>query len=142
MSQDQSPPPSIPTNEEELALAIAKMTWDLKGLNTIVIDLRGRVSYTDFLVISSATSERQVTAIARHVHDELARIGKLAIAVEGLESGRWALLDYGDVILHVFNQSMRQEFNLEGMWTQAPRLDLPNKPASLYGHFEMSQFDA
>jgi ribosome-associated protein len=141
MSQDTRPTRPTPTTEEELARAIAEMTWDLKGLNTVVIDLRGRVSYTDFLVISSGTSERQVQAIARYVNDELSRLGKLAIAGEGLDSGRWALLDYGDVILHVFNQSVRQEFNLEGMWTQAPRLELDKKPSNLYGHFEMSQFE-
>lgn len=141
MSKDTRPTRPIPATEEELARTIAKMTWDLKGLNTVVLDLRGHVSYTDFLVISSGTSERQVQAIARYVNGELAGMGKLAVAGEGLDSGRWALIDYGDVILHVFNQAVRQEFDLEGMWPQAARLELEGKPSNLYGHFEMSQFE-
>jgi ribosome-associated protein len=130
-----------PTPEEQLARKIATMTWDLKALNTLVIDLRGRVSYTDFIVICSGSSERQVQAIARYVNDELANQNRLAISGEGLDSGRWALLDYGDVILHVFNQAVRQEFNLEGMWPDAPRLELKNKPSSLYGVFNTYGFD-
>ena len=126
---------------EGLAREIAALTWDRKGLNTIVIDLRGKVSYTDFIIISSATSDRQVGAIARHVERSLRELGWRPLSTEGIDSGRWALLDYGDAILPIFNQGARQDFDLEGMWADAGRLELEDQPDSLYGHFAMDQFE-
>ena len=126
---------------EGLARGIAELTWDRKGLNTTVIDLRGRVSYTDFLIISTGTSERQVKAIARYVERELRELGWRPLSAEGVEGGRWGLLDFGDVIVHIFNQLARQEFDLEGMWADAPRLELEEPPEDLYGHFAMEQFE-
>lgn len=127
---------------EGLAREMAALTWERKGLNTVVIDLRGRVSYTDFLVICTATSERQLQAIARYVERSLRDLGWRTISTEGIDSGRWALLDYGDAILHVFNQGARQDFDIEGMWVEAPRVKLEDAPPSLYGQFDMDQFDA
>lgn len=145
MSEDNNSPQDNAQEEEvdtsALAEEIAALTWDRKGLNTVVIDLRDTVSYTDFLVISSGTSDRQVQAIARHVERSLRDLGYRPISSEGVDSGRWALLDYGDAILHVFNQSARQEFDLEGMWSDAPRLELDDKPESLYGHFALDDFE-
>ncbi len=125
---------------EQLAREVAELTWDLKGLNTTVIDLRGIVDYTDFLIITSGTSDRQVQAIARHVSSSLRQQGYMPLSSEGMDRGRWALLDFGDIITHVFQETVRHEFDLEGMWADAPRLALEPKPAELYGHFEMSQF--
>ena len=128
-------------NSEDLARELVELTWDLKGLNTVVLDLRGHVSYTDYLVITSGTSERQVQAIGRHVERSLRDLGYRPLSVEGLESGRWALLDYGDALLNVFNMNARGEYDLEGMWADAPRLELEDMPSSLYGHFDMAQFE-
>ncbi len=140
------PTPSRPllgadTDTEGLAREIAALTWERKGLNTVAIDLRGRVSYTDFLVICTATSDRQVQAIARYVERSLRDLGWRTISTEGIDSGRWALLDYGDAILHIFNQGARQDFDIEGMWAEAPKLELEDAPTSLYGHFAMDQFE-
>lgn len=135
---------STQTAEEQallqMAHEVAALTWDLKGLNTTVIDLRGRVSYTDFIVITTATSERQLQAIARHVDTELRRLGYRPIQSEGSEGSRWALLDFGEVILHVFLEESRAEYDLEGMWKAAPRLTFDDAPAELYGHFELDRF--
>ena len=129
------------TTPEQMALEIAALTWDMKALNTLVIDLRGRVSYTDYIVIATGTSDRQVQAIAKHVERSLRDLGWRPMSTEGLDTGRWALLDFADVILHVFNQTSRQEFDLEGMWSEAPRVELEDKPKDLYGHFSMDQFE-
>lgn len=144
MSDNTATPETTPQEEfssENFAREIAALTWDRKALNSIAVDLRGLVSYTDFLVICTATSDRQVQAIARHVMRELRELGYRPLSTEGIDSGRWALLDYGDAILHVFNQTARQDFDLEGMWVDAPRLELEDKPSSLYGHFAMDQFE-
>lgn len=124
----------------QVARDIAAVTWELKGLNTVVIDLRGRVSYTDFVILCTGTSERHVNALARSVDDEMRRAGRTPMGSEGLEHGRWALLDYGDIIVHIFNQTARQEYDLERMWPEAPRLELEDAPSDLYGHFEVEQF--
>ena len=126
---------------EGLAREIAELTWDCNTINTVAIDLRGRVSYTDFIVVCTATSDRQVQAIARYVERSLRDLGWRTLSTEGIDSGRWALLDYGDAILHIFNQGARQEFDIEGMWAEAPKLELEDAPESLYGHFAMDQFD-
>lgn len=122
------------------AKELSELTWDLKGLNTVAIDLRGIVSYTDFVIVTTATSERQVQAIARHVQSSLRALGYRPLSAEGIDSGRWALLDYGDAVLHIFHMEARPEFDLEGMWVEAPRLELDDKPDALYGHFALSQF--
>lgn len=125
-----------------LARDVAEWTWDLKALNTVVIDLRGRVSYTDYVIVTTGTSERHVQAIARQVEEKLKeREGRIPIGREGLDAGRWALVDFGDVIVHVFNGPVRDDYDLERMWPDAPRLELHDKPAELYGHFELDQFE-
>ncbi len=138
-----SPGDNTELDEElkQVACDIAAVTWELKALNTVVIDLRGRVSYTDFVVVSSGTSERHVNAIARRVDDAMREASRPPISTEGTEDGRWALLDYGDIIVHIFNKKARKDYDLERMWTEAPRLELEDAPAELYGHFDAQQFD-
>lgn len=127
---------------EALARRIAELTWELKALNTVVIDLRGRVSYTDFVIVTTANSERQVQAIARYVEEKLKQeTGVASYGREGVDQGNWALIDFGDAILHIFNGPLRADYDLERMWIEAPRLELTGKPASLYGRFDMEDFE-
>ena len=126
----------------ELAQFVAEATWDLKALNTVVIDLRGRVSYTDFVVVTTANSDRHVQAIAKHVEGEVKGAwGINPYGREGLDAAQWALIDFQDVILHVFNGPVRGDYDLERMWPDAPRIELEEKPSELYGHFELSEFE-
>ena len=125
----------------QVARDIASVTWELKALNTVVIDLRGRVSYTDFVIVCTGTSERHVNALARSVDDAMCEAGRPPMGTEGTEHGQWALLDYGDIIVHIFHQKARKDYDLERMWSEAPRLDLEDAPTELYGHFEAQQFE-
>lgn len=135
----ETPQPTIDTRE--FAIMVAEATWELKALNTVVIDLRGRVSYTDFVVVTTATSDRHVQAVAKHVEQAVKDwSGQSPIGREGLDSAKWALIDFGDVILHVFNGPVREDYDLERMWPDAPRLELEDKPRALYGHFELDEF--
>lgn len=121
---------------------VAEATWELKALNTVVIDLRKHVSYTDFVVVTTGTSDRHVQAIAKSVEFEVKQwCGKQPYGREGLDSGKWALIDFGDVILHVFNGPVRDDYDLERMWPDAPRMELADKPKELYGHFELEEFE-
>lgn len=132
------------TEDETSALAevIAQATWERKGLNTVVIDLRGRVSYTDFVVVTTGTSGRHVQALARAAEDTVREWAqKKPYGKEGMDGGSWVLVDFGDVILHVFNGPVREDYDLERMWPDAPRMELEEKPNELYGHFELDEFE-
>lgn len=124
----------------EVVRGITELTWELKALNTTVIDLRQHVSYTDYVLITTGTSERHVQAIARRIDAAMREAGRPPLGSEGIEHGRWALLDYGDIIIHIFDGESRQDYNLERMWSEAPRLEFENKPEDLYGRFEVEQF--
>ena len=139
----QSTAPEVEYDEAEaLARDIAMWSWDLKAVNTIAIDLRGHVSYTDFIVVSTGNSERHVQSIAKHVEGKVkTELGTSPYGREGVEYGKWALVDFGDVIFHVFNGNLRQEYDLERMWPEATRLELIDAPTDLYGHFELDEFD-
>jgi len=96
-----------------------------KAHDVTVLDLRGISSATDFFVVASGTSDVQVKAIAEHVLDELRKEGERADHVEGLTGGRWVLLDYIDLVVHVFHPQARAFYQLENLWGDAPRWDAP-----------------
>ena len=125
---------------EQLAREIVHVTWDLKALNPTAIDLRGLVSYTDFVIVCTGNSERHVRALAKHVNKKMKEAGWEAISVEGVEEGTWAVLDFGDVVVHVFNGFERDEYDLESMWVDAETLDFEDAPDELYGHFQADRF--
>lgn len=118
---------------EELARRIADLTLERKALNVVVLDVRGRSSYTDFLVIASGTSDRHVQGIAEIVEETLRQSAMRPIGHEGLREGQWALVDFGSVVLHVFHQFTRDVYDLEALWRDAPRLALA-APVTAEGH--------
>lgn len=89
---------------------------DDKAIETVVIDLAGKTSFADYMVIASGRSSRQVAAMAVHLQEKLKSEGYKNLAVEGLQQGDWVLLDAGDVIVHVFRPEVREFYNLEKMW--------------------------
>lgn len=101
-----------------------------KAVNVAVLDLRGLTSIADAFIICSGRSNRQVTAIAEHVERELRKQKIKPLSVEGAKEGQWVLLDYGSVIIHVFFESVREFYDLEGLWTDARRLKLPGAKRS------------
>ncbi|MBK8165925.1 MAG: ribosome silencing factor [bacterium] len=116
----------LPDDSPGFALA-ERCAWHLlekKLEDVIVLDLRGNSDVCDFFVIASGGADTQVQAAARHTHDRLAATGHHAHSIEGLNEGRWVLLDFFDVVVHVFHQRTREYFQLERLWGDAPRLDL------------------
>ena len=116
-----SAPPA--ENPKALALArrIAELAADKKALDVVVLDVRGKTSYADYFVIASGESERQVAAMADHVAEELKKEGERPIGTEGQQTGQWVLLDFGDVVAHLFYADIRTFYDLEGLWADAPR---------------------
>ncbi len=118
---------------EQLARLAASYAADKKAIDVQVLDLRGVSSYTDFFVIASGNTDRQVKAIHDAVHEGLKRDhGVLPRRVEGLTESRWVLMDYVDIIVHVFVPDVRDFYRLEQLWGDVPRLEVPldDEPAS------------
>jgi ribosome silencing factor RsfS/YbeB/iojap len=107
---------------EDLAQACAALTLDKKAEDVVILKVSDLTSYADYFVIAAAPSERQVQAIARNVTDEVKRRGKLPLSTDGLDQGNWVIVDYGSVVVHVFLQSARGYYDLDGFWVDAPRV--------------------
>ncbi len=102
-------------------LRVVELAQERKAIDAVVLDLRGISSATDFFVLASGRSDVQVKAIADHVVDELKKEGQRPSHVEGLQGGRWVLLDYIDIVVHVFHPQARDFYQLENLWGDAPR---------------------
>jgi ribosome-associated protein len=109
-----------PDTEETLRLVLARID-DQKAEDTVTIDLAGKTSIADFMVVTSGRSNRQVAAIADHLLKDLATAGVRGVRVEGMPNCDWVLIDAGDVIVHVFRPEVRAFYNLEKMWTRGPQ---------------------
>ncbi len=110
-------------SNEKLRL-ILKTALDKKAEEPVVLDLRGLTSLADYFVILSATSETHARTIADEIKKKLKEEGVVPVSVEGYDTAGWILLDYGDVIVHVFRPEVRELYNLESLWMDAPRPDV------------------
>jgi iojap-like ribosome-associated protein len=110
--------------EVQLALRCAS---DKKASNMVVLDLRDIASFAEFFIIASGANQRQVQAICDEIGEQLKKqLNARAIRVEGYSTGEWVLLDYGDFIVHVFDKDAREFYDLERLWRDAKRVELPN----------------
>ena len=108
---------------EKLIQVVTEELANTKGQNVKVLDLRPLVSFTDYFVLVTGTSNRHVQALADKVHLRLKKEhGLLPLTFEGFESGQWVLLDYGDFVIHIFQPETRDYYALEEFWGDAPRL--------------------
>lgn len=118
--------PTASDEARQLALAIAGAGLDKKASGIEIIDVCGKVDYADVLVLMSGRSDRHVHAIAKGVQEDLKKnLGKVPISVEGLTAATWVLLDFNDVVVHVFQQEARLYYDLEGLWIDANRVVVP-----------------
>jgi ribosome-associated protein len=120
---------------ETLAQRIAELADSKAASEIVVLNMRNLVSYTDFLTICTARSERQARAIADEVKLRLKQEQKLLPSgSEAAEAAGWIVLDYLDCVLHVFTEEARQRYQLEDLWREAPKLDLPDGQDGVRGH--------
>ena len=106
---------------QEIAEAIARHAEDKKAVEIVELDLRGVIDYTDYFVVCTGTSDRQVKAIAEAVRFGVKQeLGVAPRRVEGLVEARWVLMDYLDVIVHVFVPEVREFYDLERLWGEVP----------------------
>jgi ribosome-associated protein len=118
-----------PSNSLVLAQRAAQIARDNKAQDLVLLDLRGVSDMTDFFIIASGTSDTAVRSIGQHVLEDMKKEGSPATHVEGLESGRWVLLDYVDFVVHVFHPTLRNFYQLERLWADAEQISVENAPA-------------
>src|SRR5947209_835349 len=114
---------------DELLAEVVELADDRKALDIVSLDLREMLGYTDYFVICSGRSDRQVKAIHDGIHEGLkSRHGLLPRRVEGVSAAQWVLMDYLDVIVHVFTPEKRDFYRLEQLWGEAPRQEALTAP--------------
>ncbi|MDQ2937167.1 MAG: ribosome silencing factor [Acidobacteriota bacterium] len=96
-----------------------------KAIDIVLLDLREIATFTDYFVITSGSNERQVQAISDGILETLKKAGTSAARVEGYKTAEWILLDYGDFVVHVFDEKARRFYDLERLWRESKRLELP-----------------
>lgn len=112
----------------ETATAIAAAALDKKAAGVEILDVAGKVDYADFLVIMTGRSDRHAQSIAQGIEESLKKKGVRALSVEGMPHGSWVLIDFGDVVVHVFQDEARQMYDLDGLWIDARRVPVPDAP--------------
>ena len=122
--RSQSQVVTAETLDDRILLAL-HAAGEKKAIEIVVLDLREIASFTDYFVITSGANERQVQAISDGVSDTLKKAGSAAARVEGYKTAEWILLDYGDFVVHVFEQKARSFYDLERLWREATRVALP-----------------
>ena len=110
---------------DERILLVLQAAAEKKALDLVVLDLRAIASFTDFFLITSGTNRRQVQAISDGVVEQLKKNGTRAARVEGYQTAEWILVDYGDFIVHVFDEKARRFYDLERLWREAVRVAVP-----------------
>lgn len=103
---------------------------DKKALDVQVLHVAPLTSIADYLVIGSAESDRQTRAIADSVAEVLSRVGQRPLSLEGTTSGQWVLIDFGDVVAHVFRQDTRSHYALERLWSDAQQIPVPGEAST------------
>lgn len=125
-AEEQKPGFEVPDTSAGWRLA-ERAAWHLlekQGEDVRVLDLRGISDVCDFFVLATGTSDVHVKALARHLRGQLLDVQEKARGVEGLDDGRWALLDFFDVVVHVFKHDVREYFQLERLWGDARTLEI------------------
>ncbi len=120
--QSASVAPSLPDALDRACLC-ARTAAESKGRDILVLDMRGVTPITDFMVLVTGGSRRQMHSIAEEIDDALRDAGDHRLGIEGYEASRWIVQDYGDIMVHVFDPEMREYYALEELWADAKRVD-------------------
>jgi ribosome-associated protein len=119
--------PAGPSQDaQQMALSAAGAGLDKKAIDVEIIDVTGKVDYADYLVLMTGQSDRHVGSIADGVDAALSKLGWNAISVEGMPKGHWVLLDFVDIVVHVFSADTRALYDIDGLWMDARRLQVPD----------------
>jgi len=123
----------MPLKIRELALTAAEAALSKKAIDVTILDVSGLTVIADYFIICSAESTTQVKAIAGSIEEELAKKHKKPLGIEGIAHSHWILLDYGDFIVHVFEQETREYYSLEKLWMDAKIIEIDENKSNLAG---------
>jgi ribosome-associated protein len=115
----------------ELAETSGRFAEDRKAKDVVILELKGLTDIADYFVVAGGTSERHVRSIAEHIETSLKALGVKPYSVEGSQEGRWVIIDYQNVILHIFLEPLRQLYDLESLWIEAKRYRVAKEKKSL-----------
>jgi ribosome-associated protein len=107
----------------ERACRCARLAAENNARNVLVLDMRGLTPLYDFFILASGISRRQIHTIVEEIDASMTRDGEIRLGIEGYESSRWVVQDYGDIVVHVFDPEARQYYALEDLWADAPHVD-------------------
>ena len=125
-SHDEAPVADAGLSPEQMVTEIAELAADRKAIDMVGLDLRGMIGYADYFLICSGRTDRQTRAIHDAIHEGMkSRYGLLPRRVEGGAEARWILMDYLDVVVHIFTPETREYYRLEQLWGEAPALPVP-----------------
>jgi ribosome-associated protein len=119
------------SDSRERALLCVNAALEKKAKGLILLRVREISAFTDYFIICSGTSDRQVRAVAGAIQENLKKKDILPLGIEGEATGSWVLMDYDDVIIHIFLESVRNFYDLERLWSEAPRMAVPDETVSL-----------
>jgi ribosome-associated protein len=118
---------SVPTSGAEVALQrallCARIATDYKAQDVVVLDMRGITPLYDFFVLATGSSRRQIHTLAEEIDAALANEGDTRLGIEGYESAKWVVQDYGDIVVHLFDAEARRYYGLDDLWADATQLD-------------------
>ncbi|HWP57591.1 MAG TPA: ribosome silencing factor [Candidatus Acidoferrales bacterium] len=121
----------------EKALLISRFALEKKAYDLVLLEVRDLTSIADYFLICSGRSDRQVQSIAQGIEENLRKSSAFPLSLEGFSRGQWVLMDYADVIVHIFYQPVREFYDLEGLWAHAPRVELPEPYSTLVNQFRI-----
>ena len=122
----------------EKTLVLTRLALEKKACDLVVMDVRGLTSIADYFIICSGRSDRQVQSIAQGLEENSAEHGIRLFAVEGTGRGHWVLMDFSDVIVHIFYEPVRRFYDLDGLWGHAPKAELPEPYSKLVDQFQIA----
>lgn len=111
-------------DSRERAIKCAALALDKKALDVKILEIGKLSSIADYLVLATGRSDKQAQAIADSVKQGMKKFGK-ALDIEGVSEGKWIVIDYGDVIVHIFQEDIRRYYNLDELWEAAPHVEIP-----------------
>ena len=129
---DQDSITYVDLSPEEMSAAAAEAIDDKRGTDVVILDVGELLRIADVFVLATGSSKRQTLALAQEVEDQLKLYDRKPLRVEGKDTGEWVLIDYGDLVVHLFQQQTRDFYSLERLWGDAPRIPWePSVPSDI-----------